>query len=338
MEIPIPPTLPGPKKNSVWLMAKIVLGLSLAVFLLSKTSLSELSGLATQVNWGWLWVTLGLFIMLSLIKAWQYHILFDASFPYLQILSVVILQNAISNFVASSAGVATYMAALRAEHGIKVRRSASVFVITKVGDLIAVLLGLIISLLFVWHEIRDVLTLVLFLIAMIGTGLGAFGAIVLLRRKFVDAAHGMFGGIGFLKFRLIRHLLEIADRLADFEQKDVIRIILTASGLSSIYLILTFTWTYCSLHTFGLQVTMWTVVFVSSMLQLLSIVPVQVFGGLGVSEVASLYFFELFGFSQGQLATVLIGIRLLFYLTNLVVLIYLPFYSFLLSRSLEKNK
>ncbi len=338
MEIPIPPTLPGPKKNSAWLIAKIVLGLSLAVFLLSKTSLSELSELAAQVSCIWLWATFVLFLLLSMLKAWQYHVLFDTDFPYSQILSVVILQNAVSNFVASSAGVATYMAALRAEHGIKVRRSASVFIITKVGDLIAIWLWLIISLLFVWGQVEAVHNLVLFLIVLIGAGLAAFGATVLLRRKFVDILRGILERTGLLKFRLTQRLLEFASALADFEQKDVIRIMLTASGLSCLYLILTFTWTYSSLHTFNLPVTMWVVVFVSSMLQLLSIIPIQVFGGLGFSEVASLYFFELFGFPQGQLATVLVGMRLLFYLTNLVILIYLPLYPFLQNRSSGKAK
>lgn len=337
MEIPTPPALSEPKKTSIWSIAKIVLGLSLIVFLFSKTSFSELVSLAAQVNWNWLWVTFGLFILLSLLKAWQYYILFDASFSYWQILSVVILQNAISNFVASSAGVAAYMTALRAEQGIKVSRSASVFLITKVGDLIAVWIALIISLLFVWHEIRNVLNLVLFLIALIGAGLVVFWAIILLRRKFVDVMNSIFERIGLTNFWPARQLLELADRLADFEQKNVLRIIFIASSLSSLYLLFTFMWTYSSLHTFNFLVTMPAVAFVGSMLQLLSIVPVQVFGGLGVSETASLYFFSLFDFSQGQLVTVLIGIRLLFYVTNLVVLIYLPMYSFLQRHSSRKD-
>jgi uncharacterized membrane protein YbhN (UPF0104 family) len=337
MENPILPALPERKKLSIWSIFKIFLGVGLIVFLLSKTSFSELVGLAAEVNWNWLWVTFGLFILLSLLKAWQYHILFDANFSYLQILSVVILQNAISNFVASSAGIAAYMAALRSEQGVKVSRSASVFVITKVGDLIAIWLGLIFSLLFVWQQISGILNLVLFLIFFIGMGLAAFGAIIFLRRRFVDFVSDIIDKLGLSKFRLIKQLLDLADKLADFNQKDVIRIMITAGSLSLLYLVLTLAWTYSSLHTFNLPIMISAVVFVTSMLQLLSIIPVQVFGGLGVSEVASLYFFELFGFSQGQLATVLIGIRLLFYLTNLAVLIYLPLYPLFQNRSSGKT-
>lgn len=337
MQIPGQTQQTADKKFSFWSALKIILGLILIVFVFSRSSLSELTALVTQVSWRWLALTFVLFLLLSMLKAWQYHVLFDSDFPYSQILSVVILQNAISNFVASSAGIAAYLTMLRAEQGVKVSRSASVFVITKIGDLIAVWLGLMISLLFVWEQVTAVHELILFLIILIGAGLAAFGAVVLFRRKFVDLLRSLLEWTGLLKFRLTQRPLELADMLANFEHKNVIRILLTASGLSSMYLILTFALTYSSLHTFNLPVTLWVVVFVSSMLQLLSIIPIQVFGGLGVSEAASLYFFGLFGFSQGQLAAVLIGLRLLFYLTNLTVLLYLPLHALILNRSTKKE-
>jgi len=338
MPIPEKSHRPAGVKISFWSIIKIISGLLLFFFVLSRSSLSELIALAAQVSWGWLGITFVLFLLLSMLKAWQYHVLFETDFPYSQILSVVILQNAISNFVASSAGIAAYLTMLRAEQGIKVSRSASVFIITKVGDLIAVWLGLMISLLFVWGQVEAVHNLVLFLIILIGAGLAAFGATVLLRRKFVDILRAILEQTGLLKFRWTQRLLELANTLADFEQKDVIRIMLTASGLSCIYLILTFIWTYSSFHTFNLPITIWVIVFVSSMLQLLSIIPVQVFGGLGVSEAASLYLLGFFGFSQGQLAAVLIGLRLLFYLMNLAVLLYLPIHTLFLNPSIKKVK
>lgn len=324
-------------KNLLWSAAKIIIGFLLIIFVVSRAGLSEITALIAQVSWGWLGFTFILFSLLSLLKAWQYHVLFDSDFPYSQILSVVILQNAISNFVASSAGVAAYLTMLRADQGIKIGRSASVFVITKVGDLIAIWLGLIISLLFVWQQVDAVHNLILFLLALIGAGLTVFGAIIFLRRKFVDVLSRMIEKTGLMKFQLIQRLLVLAGTLADIEQKNVLRIMLTACGLSCTYLILTFAWTYSSLHTFNLPVTIWVVIFVSCMLQLLSIIPIQVFGGLGVSEAASLYFFGLFGFSQGQLAAVLIGQRILFYLTNLTVLLYLPLHALFLNRPVKKE-
>jgi len=338
MQTPEKSRLPAKAKISFWSIVKIIAGILLIAFVFSKASLPEITALVSQVSWGWLGLTFVLFILLSMLKAWQYHVLFDTDFPYSQILSVVIWQNAISNFVASGAGVAAYLTMLRTEQNIKVSRSASVFLITKVGDLIAIWLGLLLSLVFVWNQVAPAHTLILFLIALIGGGLAAFAATVFLRRTFVDILRAILERTGLLKLPLTQRLLELAGTLADIEQNDLTRIMLTASGLSSFYLILTFAWTYSSLHTFNLPVTVWVVVFVSSMLQLLSIIPIQVFGGLGVSEAASLYFFGLFGFPQVQVAAVVIGLRLLFYLTNLTVLLYLPIHTFFINPSIKKVK
>jgi uncharacterized membrane protein YbhN (UPF0104 family) len=63
------------------------------------------------------------------------------------------------------------------------------------------------------------------------------------------------------------------------------------------------------------------------MLQLISYLPIQVFGGLGLTETSMLYFYGFFHSPQVELAAILIGMRLLFYLENLLVLIYLPLHS-----------
>jgi hypothetical protein len=69
------------------------------------------------------------------------------------------------------------------------------------------------------------------------------------------------------------------------------------------------------------------VIFVSVLIQLVSYFPVAVFGGLGIHETSSLYFWSFFDLPQDVLAPALIGIRIVFYLFNLIPLIYLPLYS-----------
>jgi len=55
--------------------------------------------------------------------------------------------------------------------------------------------------------------------------------------------------------------------------------------------------------------------------------PVSVFGGLGITETSALYFWSFFELPENVLAPALIGIRVIFYLFNLIPLIYLPAYS-----------
>ena len=115
--------------------------------------------------------------------------------------------------------------------------------------------------------------------------------------------------------------------LAGMEQHKV----LTTFGLlvlySFLYLAVTVVCTYTNLAIFHLQPDIIAVIFVSTLIQLVSYFPVSVFGGLGVTETSALYFWSFFEIPQDVLAPALIGIRVVFYLFNLIPLIYLPAYS-----------
>jgi uncharacterized membrane protein YbhN (UPF0104 family) len=104
----------------------------------------------------------------------------------------------------------------------------------------------------------------------------------------------------------------------------IFRTIGTAILFSIFYMLVTMVWTYASLRTFSLDVGLMPTVFVNSLLQLISYLPIQIFGGLGLTETSMLYFYGPFDLPQSQLAAVLVGNRLLFYITNLLVLLYLP--------------
>jgi uncharacterized membrane protein YbhN (UPF0104 family) len=84
---------------------------------------------------------------------------------------------------------------------------------------------------------------------------------------------------------------------------------------------------YTNLAIFHLQPDIFAILFVSVLTQLVSYFPVSVFGGLGINETSALYFWSFFGIPQDVLAPALIGIRIVFYLFNLIPLIYLPVYS-----------
>jgi uncharacterized membrane protein YbhN (UPF0104 family) len=63
--------------------------------------------------------------------------------------------------------------------------------------------------------------------------------------------------------------------------------------------------------------------------QITVIIPIQVFGGLGIYDITNLYLYSLFGFEQAQMAAVIIGIRLIFYLINALVFLYVPIQGWL---------
>jgi uncharacterized membrane protein YbhN (UPF0104 family) len=87
---------------------------------------------------------------------------------------------------------------------------------------------------------------------------------------------------------------------------------------------LSMAWGYTRIRMFSLDIDIATTTFVHSSLQIASWIPVYVLGGLGVSETLSVYLFGLFGESAVEIAAVMIGVRLVFYIMNAFSLLYLP--------------
>jgi len=77
-------------------------------------------------------------------------------------------------------------------------------------------------------------------------------------------------------------------------------------------------------RAFAMPIGTWPIVFVISLTQLLAIVPIQVFGGLGVYEFTSIYLYGLFGISQSEAAALVLGIRIILSVLSLALLLYLP--------------
>lgn len=83
-----------------------------------------------------------LYIFPTLLKAVQYCYLNGRQISFPRVMNVVVMQNAVTNYFAPTTGITSYLALFRAEHGVKVSRSAIIFVLTKIGYLIIVCLVL----------------------------------------------------------------------------------------------------------------------------------------------------------------------------------------------------
>src|SRR5574339_348189 len=130
---------------SLWNVLKIVLALGLVVYVLSRSEPSKLISALQNASIPWLLISVVLYLLLTLLKALQYSVLLRGKLTYPQVLNVIIWQNAVSNFFLAGAGVAAYITLTRLEHEVKISRSLTSFLLTKLGDLIAIWLVLILS-------------------------------------------------------------------------------------------------------------------------------------------------------------------------------------------------
>ena len=313
--------------SSLWNFLKIVLAFGLVLYVLSKSDLSTLLSTLQNASLFWLAISGVLYFMLTLLKALQYSVLMPGRLTYPQVLNIVIWQNAISNFFLAGAGIAAYITMTRLEHEVKVSRSVTIFLLTKVGDLIAIWVALLIASRFVWSEIGLLQAPVILLSLGLGSVILLFFLTILLRQRFLSALNRTLAWLKIARIKFIESGMNYLQSLAGMEQQKV----LTTFGLlilySFLYLAVTIACTYTNLATFHLQPDIFAVMFVSVLIQLVSYFPVSVFGGLGITETSALYFWSFFDIPQDILAPALIGIRVVFYLFNLIPLIYLPAYS-----------
>ena len=329
---------PSKSRDRIWGYVKIALTLILVGFILSKTDPQQLALLSGQIVWFWLGLRFTFFCLMIVSKAFQYWILLDREIPYSRMLGIVVLQNALSNFVANSAGIASYLTMLNVEAGVKLRRAGGAFIVTKAGDLFAMWLVLLLSSFFVWHEIEAVHGLIVLLAGAVFLGLIVFLVTVLLRQRFVSTLRRAASGFGIDHLGLVNRALDTLQALARQEMGTVFTLFFRGSGLSLLYMCITLSLYYSSMRVFSIPIGFWPVIFVAAILQLLSIVPVQVLGGLGVTEVTSMYLYELFGIPQGEIAAPLLGLRMIYYLMNLATLLYLPVEVFFFRKRADGNK
>jgi uncharacterized membrane protein YbhN (UPF0104 family) len=308
---------------------KAALALFLVWFVVSQTDFAQLRDTLNSISIPWLGVYTILFILAVMAKALQYKIVIGREVTYTRVLSVVVMQNVVSNFLAASAGVASYVALLRVEHGVKVSRAMIAFILTKVGDLTAIFILLLASLLGGWSDIEPVKGLTLLLLMGMGGFLASFGFVVLFRERFVTVLRSVFERIRLTRFGLVNQGLDILDALAEQDQVDILRTMGRVLAGSFLYLAVTLPWLYSSMRMFSIHLNGWEIAFTSAFYYLVTYVPVQIFGGLGVTEAGMMYIYHLFGPSLAELAAILIGLRVLSALMNLSLLLYLPLYGFL---------
>ena len=308
-------------------LLKIVFAILLIGIVLSNTELDQIKNVWANISVGWVILSFFLFTLLTLLKAFQYYILINEEVTYPQILNLVVWQNAVSNFFASSAGVASYLTLFHVEYGVKVGRAAIVFLLTKIGDLIAIWLLLIVSSWLVWPQVQVLHVPVILLLIGMGSVVVMLIVAINLRQRFVEFSKGLMERLGLSRFSIVQKGMNVLQTLGDQEQTSVISKLKLVLITSSVYMLVSLAWVYSNLHAFNLQIGILPIIFSNALLQVISYLPIQIFGGLGVNEVSNMFLYGLFNIPRAELSPVLLGNRILFYLMNLVILLYLPLYS-----------
>jgi uncharacterized membrane protein YbhN (UPF0104 family) len=313
------------RKGKVWNTIKILLAVLLIAYVISRTDLKAVRHTWQILSQSWLLLSVLCFVVMTIIKALEYRALIDPPLSFWNVLNIIVMQNAISNFVSNAAGVVSYMSMFRAEHGVRLSRSAVAFIVVKVGDLVAILCMLTISMGMIWSKLYTLHGLLLFLSAGILAALLVFLTTLFSRQWLVGLLERFLAWSRLVKFEPVQRVLELLKDLGGQEQSVVMGMLLRGVVYSGLYFSLTIAWFYATIRAFSIPIIFPEILFISAMLQVISFIPIQVFGGLGVTEVSSLYLYGLFGVPQVEISAALIGIRIYNTLLNALTLLYIPF-------------
>jgi uncharacterized membrane protein YbhN (UPF0104 family) len=311
----------------LWSVLKIGLAVALASFVFRQASVRELVALWQRISLPWLLAAILTFWAIVWLNARRYWLLLDGKATFRQLLSLVVLQTALGNLIATSAGAVSYLGVLRGKYEVQLSQGISSLLLARFGDMLALMLALALSSAFVWFQVSSLHVLVaLLLLAMLGVAV-VFVLVLVLRQRIVGLVERLvellrLNRVGFVE-RVVNGLSGLAEQDTDYLRR-LIGPLLVYSLLS---LTFTFALAYAIVHLFAIPLGLWQVVFMVALMQFMTLIPIQVFGGLGVSDITSLYLYGLFGISQASVTPAIIGSRILFYLMNLVLLLYFPLES-----------
>jgi uncharacterized membrane protein YbhN (UPF0104 family) len=184
-------------------------------------------------------------------------------------------------------------------------------------------LYLLVSALLVWTRIGSLQTSVILLLAVVFGGLAVFWLVVLLRQTFVDFLRRLVHALRMDRLKLVEKGMFALETLSTQDTSTVLRVLWMGTLLSFGYMLATMLYGFSRVQTFQIPLDFWAIVFIASAMQFVSIIPVQVLGGLGWTEFTLVFLYGLFGVTQ-DIPAILVGLRILFYLFNLILLAYIP--------------
>lgn len=321
------------RKATLWNGFKVLLAVLLLAVVLSNVRSQDLAETAENLAPGWLPVAVPAFLFGLLVITRRYWLLNRRRPSFRQTLSAVIMQTVIGNVLAAAAGAVSYVAVLRGRHNVRVAQGLFSLLAARVYDLV-ILLGLFaaVSLTF-WATIKPLHWPVILALVFLGPPALGLLCLLALRERFLQPADRILTWTRMKRLRFIQRAWDetlSALRETTSERPFSEAALLLAHSLA--IQVLSFVLFLSTARFFGLTIGPGPLLFIFTLTQLIMVIPIQVFGGLGMADVSILYLCGVFGGSPHEVAPAVLGMRVTLYALNALLLLYLPLET-LLARS-----
>lgn len=308
----------------LWTGFKILLALVLIVVLFARTSPTEILDVWQRASLVWLLGSFLFFYATFWAMAQRYWLLIGRRIPFSNLLGLVIFQTVLGNLVATSAGAISYVVMLRARYNIRATTGVSSLILSRLGDAVVVWLALLVAVGFVWGQVQSLHWLLVALMLGLGGILLACASVLIWRERLVHLVERILAKTPLAKSAVLHSLVEKASALAQISTAELVQLGLRAAFWSFAIFAINFAFAICNVAMFHVPIGMPQLLFLYVFTLLLGILPIQVFGGLGVYEVSMVFLYGMFGIDAAYITPILLSWRVLFYVMNLLVLVYLP--------------
>jgi uncharacterized protein (TIRG00374 family) len=307
-------------KHAIWQVVKFFLAFGLIAIVISEINVESVAVLWKRISVSWFLLSVFAFYASIWFMARRYWVLIGTQIEFHDIFHSVLYQNIMGNLVTTAAGAAWYVGTLRNQHKIPITRSVFSLVAARFGDLVTWLVSLSVATLLVWRHIPMLRFMVTLLISLLTGGALVGVMMMVFRGRLVAFARTILSKFQFQRKASVRRFLETLTVFLNQEAHEYVRSISAFTTYSVLTVGSMLLFAYSSLQIFGVRIEIWPVVFVVAITQIISFLPVQVLGGLGLYDLTYLYLYGLFGVDRSEFAAVIVGLRICFYLANLALL------------------
>ena len=307
-------------KHAIWQFVKFALAFGLIAIVISEVNVESVAVLWKRISVSWFLLSVFAFYASIWFMARRYWVLIGTQIEFHDVFHSVLYQNIMGNLVTTVAGAAWYVGTLRNQHNIPITRSVFSLVAARFGDLVTWLVTLSVATLLVWRHIPMLHLMVTLLISLLTGGVLVGVMMIIFHGRTVAFAGAILSKFRFQRKPSVRRFFETLTVFLNRETDEYVRSINPFTVYSVLTVASMLLFAYCSLQIFAVQIEIWPVVFVVALTQIISFLPVQVLGGLGLYDLTYLYLYGLFGVDRSEFAAVIVGLRICFYLANFALL------------------
>lgn len=306
---------------NLWLTLRALVALGLISYLAQLVNWLEVAQIARRADPAWLLTGTLYFPIAYFLYAQRTRRLVDNQLPLLETLRLVVVQGALSTFVANAAGTIAQVTLLIKRHSVTADLALRSAILTRLADLGASAIAVATMLLIAWRDFREIAD---WIIPSLGLAVGLLaGTIVAVRligtqsRKTLSRAPTLISNIA--RWR------NIAIRAIDIDRAYAWRCGPAAFGYSLGLQIVVAASMYCNTQAFDLAVTPTQAAVVGIVAFFVGSLPVTILGGLGVYEASTIGLFYLYGVPVSESTAMMLVVRAVFYvLTGLALTIAWP--------------